>query len=219
MWTCRGNEKNKLQRVWSDWCLFPHPLVLPIIPPTSDLWSFFASVLPYETYNSKDIHFPVLKLFTNHICVHNLLCFSMFWFLFLSLHAIWEVWITKVPEQIACILACIAVCYLHPIYRLELRRGGIYNTFSFKCFIYISWMENKNSPITICRVHRTCTWNRMFAWLNKGCCLFAIAEKGIAQFCNRLRLWPVLLHCVTKIYPPPPSVLRTSVWAQGAWKG
>lgn len=61
-------------------------------------------------------------------------------------------------------------------------------------------MENKNSPIMICRVHRTCTWNRMFAWLNKGCCLFAIAEKGMAQFCNRLRLWPVLLHCVTKIY-------------------
>lgn len=36
--------------------------------------------------------------------------------------------------------------------------------------------------------------------------LFPIVEKGIAQFCNRLCVWPVLLHCITQIYFFPPFV-------------
>lgn len=72
-------------------------------------------------------------------------CLIFFHFL---LHAIWEVSVTKVPEQIACILACIAVWYLHPIYTLELRREGSTIHFLFMCFIYISKMENKKKPHT-----------------------------------------------------------------------
>lgn len=124
----------------------------------------------------------------------------LLFFFFSLLHAIWEVWITKVPEQIACILACIAVWYLHPIYRLELRREG--STIHFLwcvSFTFLGW-RTKSSLIPICRVHRTCTWNKnvLLVW-RKSVVLFLINEKGIAQFCNRLRLWPVLLHCITQI--------------------
>lgn len=80
------------------------------------------------------------------------------------------------------------------------KRRRIYNTFPLMCFIYISRVENKKQPHTICRVHRTCTWNQnvSFVW-RESVVLFLITESGIAQFCNRLRLWPVLLHCITLI--------------------
>lgn len=76
--------------------------------------------------------------------VFTIYCFSMFdFFLFfssLSLHAIWEVWITKVPEQIACILACIAV-FLFTSY-LQTRRKDQHQVF-LSCVVYISWMGNR----------------------------------------------------------------------------
>lgn len=48
----------------------------------------------------------------------------------------------KVPEQIAWILACIAVGYLHPIYSLELkekRRGSTTRLLSCVSFTFPGW--------------------------------------------------------------------------------
>lgn len=54
-----------------------------------------------------------------------------------SVHAIWEVWITKVPEHIVCITACIVVCYLHCIYSQELRKEG----FTIQLFFHVSHLH------------------------------------------------------------------------------
>lgn len=69
---------------------------------------------------------------------------SFFFFLSsLSLHAIWEVWITKVPEQIACILACIAVFLFTSYLQTRTKKRRINRTFPFMSFISISWMGNR----------------------------------------------------------------------------
>lgn len=64
----------------------------------------------------------------------------------------------KVPEQIACILACIAVRYLHSIYRvglLEQKRKINNITGFFHVLIDISRMENgkKKHPYSDVQSH------------------------------------------------------------------
>lgn len=57
--------------------------------------------------------------------------FEFFPPLSLSLHAILEVWITKVPEQIACILACIAVFLCTSYLQIQTKKRRINSTVSF----------------------------------------------------------------------------------------
>lgn len=100
----------------------------------------------------------------------------------------------KVPEQIACILACIAVRYLHSMYRvglLEQKRKINNITGFFHVLIDISRMENgkkKNILILMCRVIQdmhvklnVCLPERRISFV-----LFSITKYGVSLFCTGL---------------------------------
>lgn len=110
-------------------------------------------------------------------------------------------------------------------------REEIYNAASFMCFIYISWMENKNvAHPNVIPGDRAREIECLLRWTKRCCTVYVLLlgkKKRKREWLNSVsRTGATALRNKDPPHPPPSfffwapfSVLHTSVWAQEARKG